>query len=71
MYTTPVEALLATAALVVVVLLVLVVLSRVWVRSSRLGGYQVTHGRDGRQGEPPVPEDDDARWRWGNGKPKS
>ena len=68
-YIAPVEALLATVALLIVVVLALVLLSRTWVRSSRLGGYRATHGPDGLERGPQVPEDDDARWHWGDGKP--
>lgn len=60
------EALLTTVGLLIVILLVMVVLSRVWVRSSRLGGYGVSRGPEGDQGPRP-PEDDDVAWHWDDG----
>lgn len=65
------EAWLTTVALLVVVVVALVILSRTWVRSSRLGGYRVTHGQDGVEQGARVPEDDDARWHWGGGSPEA
>ncbi len=65
------EAVLATVALLFVVGLVLVLLSRAWVRSSRLGGYHASQGPDALESPPRVPqEDDDVRWKWGEDKPK-
>ncbi len=58
------EALLATAGLLVVVLLALTVLARTWPRSSHLGGYHVEHpGSDGESG-PKVREEYEADWNW-------
>jgi hypothetical protein len=65
------EALLLTAALVTVMVLALIALARVWVPSSRLGGYRRTHGSDGIEQGPQSREDDDARWHWGGGNPGS
>lgn len=65
------EALLLTAGLVIVIVLSLVVLARAWVPSSRLGGYQRTHGPDGLDRGPQSREDDDVRWHWGGGNPGS
>ncbi len=58
------QALLATVGLLIVIGLALVLLSRAWVRSSRLGGYGTTHRPDGRDSGPRVPEDDDVHWKW-------
>ena len=73
-YSVLMEAVLATVALLSLLVLALVMLSRTWVRSSRLGGYRATHGTDERTDEPEqgpqVPEDDDARWHWRDGTPK-
>ncbi len=60
----PVEMVLATGALLVLMLLALIALGRGWVRSSSIGGYRATHGADGIEEGPEVPEDDDARWNW-------
>jgi hypothetical protein len=58
------EALLATVAMLGVMGLALAVLARFWVRSSRRTGYRIS-GQGGPSGEePPIPEDDDARWNW-------
>ncbi len=65
------EAVLATVALLFVIGLALVLLSRAWVRSSRLGGYRASQGPDGRESAPGVQqEDDDVHWKWGEDKPK-
>jgi len=58
------QALLATIGLLIVIGLALVLLSRAWVRSSRLGGYGTTHRADGPDPGPRVPEDDDVHWKW-------
>lgn len=65
------EAILFTAALIVLMGIALIVLGRSWPRSSRLGGYRVRPGagsagsaaRDQEQ-DVAIREDDDARWRW-------
>ena len=65
------EAVLAAIALLFVIGLALVLLSRGWVHSSRLGGYGAAHGAEERTSAPGVPqEDDDVRWHWGGGKPE-
>ena len=65
------QALLATLGLLGVIGLALVLLARGWVRSSRLGGYGVAHGPEGRKSATGVPEeDDDVRWHWGGEKPE-
>jgi hypothetical protein len=64
------EGLLTTLAVLVVIGLALVLLSRTWVRSSRLGGYRATHRPDGRESDAQVPEDDDVHWNWGDDKPE-
>ena len=69
-YSVPMEAVLATVALLSVLVLALVLLSRTWVRSSRLGGYRATHATDEPEQGPQVPEDDDARWHWRDDAPK-
>jgi hypothetical protein len=67
------EALLLTLGVVLLMVGTLVLLSRTWPRSSRLGGFragrgaghEAGHGTEG--GSDPgaaVPEDDDARWHW-------
>ena len=63
------EALLLTLGVVLLMVGTLVLLSRTWPRSSRLGGFRAGrgagHGAEG--GSDPgaaVPEDDDARWQW-------
>jgi hypothetical protein len=56
-------ALIATAGTLVVIAGALVLLARIWPHSSRQTGYRIT-GHDRADGEPPVPEDDDARWHW-------
>jgi len=58
------EALLATVGLLFVIGLALVLLSRAWIRSSRLGGYGVSQRPDGLEPGPRVPEDDDVHWKW-------
>jgi hypothetical protein len=58
------QALLATVGLLIGIWLALVLLSRAWVRSSRLGGYRATHRTDGLEPGPRVPEDDDVHWKW-------
>ncbi len=59
-----VEAALMAVAVLVVMALALVLLARGWPHSSRRTGYRIS-GRDRPAGEePPVPEDDDARWHW-------
>ncbi len=58
------DALLATAGLLVVIGLALALLSRAWVRSSRLGGYGAARRSDGADSGHEVPEDDDVRWSW-------
>ena len=57
------EALLFTLGLVVVMSGALILLARSWPRSSRLTGYRIKAGRPQTE-LPPVPEDDDAHWRW-------
>jgi hypothetical protein len=58
------QAVLLTLAMLGLMAGALVVLARFWPRSSRLTGYRISR-RDAAAGEvPPVPEDDDARWRW-------
>ena len=58
------EAVLFTVVMLGLMSLALVLLARVWPRSSRLTGYRISR-RDASAGEePPVPEEDDARWRW-------
>lgn len=65
------EAVLATVAMLLIIALALVLLSRAWVRSSRLGGYRASQGPAGRESGPRVPqEDDDVHWKWGDDKPK-
>ena len=64
------DALLTTVALLIVMVLALVLLSRAWVRSSRVGGYRATHRADGIEDGPQVPEDDDARWQWDDDHPR-
>ncbi len=59
------------AAALAAMLLALVPLARAWVGSSKLGGYQVTHGSHEVDPGPTVPEDDDARWPWGGDTPRS
>lgn len=69
------EAILITAALLVLMGTAVVLLGRTWPRSSRLGGYRArTRGgpagspaRDQEQGLA-IREDDDARWRWDDGR---
>ena len=51
-YSVLMEAVLATVALLSLLVLALVMLSRTWVRSSRLGGYRATHGTDERRTSP-------------------
>ena len=70
-YMSSMEALLTTGALLIVMVLALVLLSRAWVRSSRLGGYRATHRPDGMEQGPQVPEDDDAPWHWDDGGKRS
>ena len=57
-------------AVLTAMLLALRPLASAWVDSSTLGGYGVAHGTDGLERGPQVPEDDDARWQWGDGKPR-
>ena len=64
------DALLATVALLIVMVLALVLLSRAWVRSSRVGGYRAAHRADGIEEGAQVPEDDDARWQWDDDRPR-
>ena len=65
------QAVLATLGLLGVIGLALVLLARGWVRSSRLGGYGVAHGPEGRKSATGVPqEDDDVRWHWGGDEPE-
>ena len=69
------EAILITAALLVLMATAVILLGRTWPRSSRLGGYRArtrdgsvaTTPRDDERGEVPR-EDDDARWRWDDGR---
>jgi hypothetical protein len=66
-----VEALLATLALLLVIVGGLMLLARVWPRSSRLGGYRGWKGSGSdrpsaqaqERGEA-IREDDDGRWHW-------
>lgn len=52
-------------------------LGRGWPRSSRGGGYRAGRGYGagdrgtGSDATPPVPEDDDARWRWSDDRAKA
>ena len=64
LYAMRVESILLAGVLLLVIVLALVVLARSWVRSSRVGGYRMTHGPDGVEDGPKVPEDDDTRWHW-------
>ena len=65
------QAVFATLGLLGVIGLALVLLARGWVRSSRLGGYVVAHGPEGRTTATGVPqEDDDVRWHWGGDEPE-
>ena len=64
------DALLTTVALLIVMVLALVLLSRAWVRSSRVGGYRASHRPDGIEDGAQVPEDDDARWQWDDDRPR-
>lgn len=59
------EALVMTLGLLIVMVAALVALARFWPHSSRRTGYRVS-GQDqsGQESQGPVPEDDDARWRW-------
>ena len=70
LYALRVELILLTAALVLVMGLVLLPLARSWVRSSHAGGYRMTHGPDGVEEGPKVPEDDETRWHWPDAKPE-
>jgi len=58
-----VDAVLLTIAMAGLMVLVLGLVARSWPRSSRLGGYRASGDASG-PGEPPVREDDDARWQW-------
>ena len=69
-YALRVELILLTGVLLLVIGLVLLPLARSWVRSSRVGGYRTTHGPDGVEHGPKVPEDDDTRWHWPDAKPR-
>lgn len=62
------EALLMTAVVLVAIVVGLVLLSRVWVHSSKLGGYHAARGADEPDRRPKVPEDDEERWRWDAGR---
>jgi hypothetical protein len=65
------QAVLPTRGLLGVIGPALVLLSRGWVRSLRLGGYGLAHRPEGRRSATGVPqEDDDVRWHWGGGKPE-
>ncbi len=64
------DALLTTVALLIVIVVALVLLSRAWVRSSRVGGYRASHRADGIEYGAQVPEDDDARWHWDDDHPR-
>ena len=55
---------LLTASIISGMVVALIAVERAWVHSSRLGGYHVSHGPDGVERGPVVPEDDDARWDW-------
>ncbi len=61
-----VEAALTTIALLLVIVLALVLVARYWPHSSRRTGYHISRPDETPGEEPPVPEDDDARWRWGD-----
>jgi hypothetical protein len=68
------EALLLTLGVVLLMVGTLVLLSRSWPRSSRLGGFRAGRGagHDAGSGPDPdagVPEDDDAHWRWSDPDP--
>jgi len=54
---------IASIGLLAVMAVGLMVLARFWPRSSRRTGYRIT-GQDVSPDDPPVPEDDEARWRW-------
>ena len=63
------EALLLTLGVVLLMVGTLVLLSRTWPRSSRLGGFRAGRGAGHEAGagsdpDATVPEDDDAHWRW-------
>ena len=60
-----------TAGAVVLIVLGLVFLSRAWVRSSKAGAYHTTEWSDGPEGRPRPREDDDARWHWDEGSPRT
>ncbi len=60
-----------TAGAVIVIVLGLVLLSRAWVRSSRVGAYHTTEWSDGHGTGPRPREDDDARWHWDERPPRS
>lgn len=79
------EALLLTLGVVLLMVGTLVLLSRTWPRSSRLGGFRAGRGAGheagggsepggGSDADATVPEDDDARWQWpdadGGGSPR-
>ena len=58
------EAVLHTVEMFGLMSVALLVVVRFWPRSSRRTGYRMS-GQDASAGEtPPVPENDDARWRW-------
>lgn len=52
-----------TVAAIAVMSAALILLARLWPHSSRRTGYRIS-GADAPEGQPPVPEDDDAHWRW-------
>lgn len=58
-----VEALLLTLALLGLMAAALLLLAKAWPHSSRRTGYRISGG-DRSEGAPPVPEDDEAKWRW-------
>jgi hypothetical protein len=65
------EAVLMTSGALIVIGLGFVLLSRAWVRSSKAGGYRTTGWSDGPESAPRSREDDDARWHWDEGSPRS
>ncbi len=67
------EGLLLTLAMLGLMVLALVIVGRVWPRTSRFGGYRAGRGAGAGDDstrahdpdvEPGQPEDDDAHWRW-------
>ncbi len=57
-------AVLLTVAMLGLTAVALIGLTRVWPRSFRRGGFRITHQDGPASEDPPVPEDDDAKWQW-------